>query len=70
MEHMEVPVHHTHLTPAHTLAATDEIRQLALEIMDDQGAPWDTAHALALDELLAIAIDVQDDVRYRPVVQS
>ena len=60
-------MHHTHLTPRTALAATDELRHLALEIMDDQGAPWDTAHTLALDELLAIAIDVQDDVRYRVV---
>jgi len=62
--------HIPYITPRAALAATDELRHLALEIMDDQGAPWDTAHALALDELLAIAIDVQDDVRYRPVVQQ
>ncbi len=61
--------HIPYLTPRTALAATDELRHLALEIMDDLGCPWDTAHTLALDELLAIAIDVQDDVRYRPVVQ-
>jgi hypothetical protein len=53
------------------LAATDDIRQLAFEIIDTEGAPWDTAHTQAMDELLKLAIDVEDDVRYRPTeVQS
>ena len=56
----------SHLTPQATVAATDEIRQLAFEIMDETGAPWDAAHTQAIDELLRLAIDIEDDVRYRP----
>ncbi len=56
----------SHLTPLDVLTATDEIRQLAFEIMDETGAPWDAAHAQAVDETLKLAIDIEDDVRYRP----
>ncbi len=55
-----------HVTPQAALAATDEIRQLAFEIMDELGCPWDAAHTQAVDELLKLAIDIEDDVRYRP----
>ena len=62
---------HRNRTPLDALAATDDIRQLAFEIIDTEGAPWDTAHTQAMDELLKLAIDVEDDVRYRPTeVQS
>jgi hypothetical protein len=57
----------SHLTPQAAVAATDEIRQLAFEIMDETGAPWDAAHTQAVDELLKLAIDIEDDVRYQPV---
>ena len=57
----------SHLTPQAAVAATDEIRHLAIEIMDETGAPWDAAHTQAIDELLRLAIDIEDDVRYRPV---
>ncbi len=59
-------MHQPNLTPLEALSATDEIRQLAMELMDDTGAPWDAAHTQAVDLLLALAIDVEDDVRYRP----
>ena len=57
---------HPYVTPAAVLKFTDEVRQLALELMDETGAPWDAAHAQAVDELLKLAIDIEDDVRYRP----
>ena len=62
---------HPYVTAAAVLKFTDEVRQLALELMDETGAPWDTAHMQAVDELLKLAIDIEDDVRYRPTeVQS
>ncbi len=56
----------SHLTPQAAVTATDEIRQLAFEIMDETGAPWDAAHTQAIDEIFKLAIDIEDDVRYRP----